>query len=475
MCITLVISILIKNMTDISQSSITSLVQPLHQFLQQIDPNSEQACHIAVAYSGGVDSSVLLHLLANAVKDTAIVLHAFHIHHGISPHADAWCAHCEDTANQLAIPFHAERVSLSDVADVGIEDSARSARYAALDKLCTTYHIQYLFMAHHQNDQAETLLLHLCRGTGLNGLLGMEEVSLSPLLKKSGVHIVRPWLNIPKTVVVEAAQSLNLNHIEDESNQDIRYTRNTLRHRVIPVLKTYFPHIEQRLLKLSAHAASAQRLLTEMAESDAKTIIQHNALNIEQMRAMNIDRQMNLLQYWLSLQDCRIASSSWLNELYHQLFESKLDAQICVSMGDASIRRFEGYAYYVHNADIKPLPEAPYAFQWQGEDELCFPTFGGKLIFNKTENGIDAAWLKTQSLLLTQRTGGEILKLTEKRPSKSLKIWFQEKHIPAWQRSVLPLVTTNQHQLIFVAGLGANLLNTKQSTESAVSIRWQKL
>lgn len=462
-------------MTDISQNSISSLVQPLNQFFQGIDNDTSTPCHIAVAYSGGVDSSVLLHLVAQAIKNTSVVLHAFHIHHGLSQHADAWQSHCEQVSHQLSVIFDTENVALSGIADVGVEDSARSARYAALDRLCVKYQIQYLLMAHHQNDQVETLLLHLCRGTGLNGLIGMDNVSDSSLLPKSAVKVVRPWLDVPKTAIQAAVPLLNITHIEDESNQDTRYTRNTLRHRVIPVLKDYFPHIEQGLLRLSAHAASAQRMLQEVAETDAKTMVQNNALNIALMRQINTDRQMNLLQFWLAKQDCRIASSSWLNELHHQLFDSKSDAQICVSLGDASVRRFDQFAYYVTNAEVKPLPETPLAFRWQGEDELSFPGFGGKLVFTKVSKGIDAAWLMSQPLLMTQRTGGEIVKLHEKRPSKSLKVWFQEKHIPVWKRSVLPLVRSDQNTLIFAAGLGVNLLSTQQSEESAIDISWQQL
>lgn len=462
-------------MTDTPQHRIPSLVQPLHQFLERIETDTHGPCHIAVAYSGGVDSSVLLHLLSQTIQHTPVVLHAFHIHHGLSAHADAWLEHCTEVAGQLSVLFDTEKVTLSGIADVGVEDSARSARYAALDKLCVKHHIQYLFMAHHQNDQIETLLLHLCRGTGLNGLVGMDMISDSPLLPKSGVKVVRPWLNVTKAEIQTAVPLLNLSHIEDESNQDIRYTRNTLRHRVIPVLKEYFPHIEQGLLRLSAHAASAQRILQEVAESDAKTMIENNALNIELMRQLNTDRQMNLLQFWLAQQDCRIASSSWLKELYHQLFESKSDAQICVSLGEASVRRFGQYAYYVSHDEIKPLPEKPIAFQWRGENELSFPGFSGKLVFREVSKGIDTAWLKSQSLFMTQRTGGEILKLHQKRPSKSLKVWFQEKHIPVWKRSVLPLIKSEQNKLIFAAGLGVDLLNAKQSEVSAIEISWERL
>lgn len=460
-------------MTDTVQSLLRPLEQAILQSFDKIDLPSSSPCHIAIAYSGGVDSSVLLHLLARIQKQTHYVLHAFHIHHGLSVHADEWLNHCQQVANELHIPFVAQQVQLSAVADVGVEDAARTARYHALDKLCKEHHIQSLFMAHHQDDQIETLLLHLCRGTGLNGLVGMETVMKSTLLPQSQVSVIRPFLSITKQQIQQVAQSLHIVHIEDESNQDIRYTRNTLRHEVIPVLKRYFPHIDQSFLRLSAHAESAQRILSEVAATDAETMIRQHQLNLKEMQPLSIDRRMNLLQYWLSLHDCRVASTSWLNELYHQLFESKEDAQICVSLGNASIRRYEGHAYYVTHASIRPLPDKPQAFEWRGETEIVFPEFGGKLLFRQVDQGMSADWLKSQSLLLTQRTGGEVLKLDARRPIKTLKVWCQERHIPAWRRSILPLVKTTENHLLFAAELGSNLLNTPISTDKAIQIQWQ--
>ena len=192
---------------------------------------------LALAYSGGLDSSVLLRLLSRYCASHDIALFAFHIHHGLSPHADAWVAHAERQARAVGAHFVAERVTLIDTSLHGIEQAARLARYAALGRLCRLHQLPLLLTAHHQDDQAETVLLQLLRGAGLPGLAGMGALHTSPPLLGGEVALGRPLLNWSCAQLAALAQHEHIDCITDESNSDTRYRRNAVRQLIAPGLR----------------------------------------------------------------------------------------------------------------------------------------------------------------------------------------------------------------------------------------------
>jgi tRNA(Ile)-lysidine synthase len=430
---------------------------------------------IAVAFSGGLDSSVLL-CAAKAVADRLnISLFAFHVHHGLSANADAWRLHCQQTAEQLGVPFDAREVTLQATAKTGVEEAARQARYRALGAMCQAHGVGLLLTAHHQNDQAETILLHMLRGTGVSGLSGMDAWNVAPdLLGDNTLRIVRPLLHLSRAQLEAAAEVLGLDHVHDESNDDKRYTRNALRHTVMPVLAAQFPGFEQRFARMAAHAQAAQRLLFTLAQSDLDVCTIDGDLRVSQLRQLDTDRQDNLLRYWLSSQGLRLPSTAWLQELRVQLLEAKEDAQLCVTHPDCHVRRYRDRVIASVRHGLPDADTPPVNFVWCGEASIAFPSYHGQLLFVPSKQGVSADWLKAQSLQLGFRRGGERLKLAQNRPTKPIKYLYQALDIPAWERPILPILRAGD-KVIYAAGLGLNYHHVGAADEANIAIHWAPL
>lgn len=428
---------------------------------------------IAVAYSGGLDSSALLRLAHGHARAHGITLFAFHIHHGLSPHADAWLAHCERECKSAGIAFDARRVSVQ--AGDSVEQSARIQRYAALGELCDAHGVPLLLTAHHQDDQAETILLQLLRGSGVAGLCGMEACNRAPgLLKTEDVVIARPLLGVPRATLEAFVAESSIAHIDDESNADLRYARNALRHDVMQPLTRHFPGFAERLGRSASHAQAAQRLLDQLAAQDLATCADGECLSLAAMSALDSDRVDNLFRYWLAVNGVRMPSTAWLAEMRQQLSCADDDAQVRVTHPDCEIRRYQGRAYITPRLDRQDADsDSPVLFRWNGEACIDFAAFKGRLFFERAGEGqgIDAAWLQAQDLKLHGRRGGERLKAAPDRPTRSLKHHYQALRIPAWERPFLPLLSTKQGRLVFAAGIG---MNWRDLPSGEVVLRWEK-
>ncbi|HJU71323.1 MAG TPA: tRNA lysidine(34) synthetase TilS [Paucimonas sp.] len=428
---------------------------------------------IAVGYSGGLDSSVLLHLVHQYAVARNIDVFAFHIHHGLSANADDWLAHCERQCARLGIVFGSRRADLGGRHESGTEEAARIGRYAALGELCRIHQIPVLLTAHHQDDQAETVLLQLLRGSGVAGLSGMDIANTAAdLLGDPHLIIGRPLLALSRAALQSFADEANIAHIDDESNADTRYARNAVRHEVMPILAKRFPGCQERFARSAKHAQSAQRLLEELAAQDLQGCIDGACLDIGQLKRLNLDRIDNLLRHWLGLRGVRMPSTSWLIEMRTQLLEAKADAQIHVAHPDCDIRRYRDRLFLTPKSSIDPSSVPPSAFRWNGEAQLPFLSYGGILHFETASQGIDAEWLRRQDLSLRFRYGGERLKLASNRSTRSLKHHYQALNVPAWERERLPLVTLDDH-VLFAAGIGMDCHHFSTSTGSCICFRWQ--
>lgn len=429
---------------------------------------------IAVAYSGGLDSSVLLHLAHRYAASHGLALFAFHIHHGISANADDWLAHCESECAKLGARFNAVKVVLNDLDSGGIEQAARISRYAALGELCRRHQVPLLLTAHHLDDQAETVLLQLLRGSGVAGLSGMENANTAPdLLGDPNLVMGRPLLGVARAELERFAAVNRIVHIEDESNRDTRYARNALRHEVVPALALHFPGFQERFARAAQHAQSAQRVLTEVAAQDLAACKKGNCIDIGKLQEFSLDRIDNLLRYWFASIGVRMPSTAWLNEMRMQLFEAKEDAQLRVTHPDCEIRRHRNRIFVIPRLDDDAQRLQPVAFRWGGEAQIDFSAYGGRLYFDPVEKGIDAAWLRQQDLLIRYRSGGEKLKPALNRPTKPLKYHYQALDIPAWERLRLPLVCTGAGQLLFAAGIGMNWRDLPIGSEACIRLRWE--
>ncbi len=428
---------------------------------------------IAVAYSGGLDSAVLLHLLHTHAMQHGIQLFAFHVHHGLSPNADQWLLHCRQQCEQLGIVFDARHVQIEHAGITGIEEAARNSRYAALGEMCDAHDVPLLLTAHHQDDQAETVLLQLLRGSGVAGLSGMDNANhAADLLGNAALLMGRPLLQRARTELEAWATQHAIAFVEDESNADPRYARNALRHHVMPVLGQHFPGFQHRFARTAQHAQSAQRLLIELAAQDLASCLDGECIDVTRLAQFSTDRVDNMLRYWFGVRGIRMPSTSWLNEMRTQLFEAKHDAQLCVTHADCHIRRHRNRVFITSKLDPAMLEQEPVAFRWNGEAGMHFAEFGGTLYFEAAEQGIDGAWLQTQPLTIALRSGGERLKPAWNRPTRSLKVHYQACDVPAWERERLPLVFAGR-QLLFAAGIGMDCHSLGTAPGLHVAFRWQ--
>lgn len=428
---------------------------------------------IAIAYSGGLDSAVLLHLADRYACVRGIKLFAFHVHHGLSPNADHWLAHCQHEAERLGIAFDCRKIALENSAKSGVEEAARLGRYSALGQLCADHGVKLLLTAHHQDDQAETIMLQLLRGSGVPGLTGMEDTNnAAELCGNAQLTMARPLLAVLRADLEDYARAKQIAYVDDESNGDPRYARNALRHHVMPAVSEFFSGYQRRLARTGMHMQSAQRLLDELAKQDLGACMVDGALALERLGGYSSERIDNLLRYWLSACGLRMPSTAWLSEMRKQLFEAKDDAQVCVKHPDGHIRRFQHRVFLTPAWMANTATLAPIRFHWRGETAIKFPQYRGVLLFEAADEGLAPEWLRQQELLLRHRQGGEQVKLAENRPTRSLKHHYQALAVPPWQRLWLPLVCAG-NELLFAAGIGMHWQQGRFRCGEGVRLRWQ--
>ncbi|MDD4965253.1 MAG: tRNA lysidine(34) synthetase TilS [Gallionella sp.] len=416
--------------------------------------------HILVGLSGGVDSVVLLHQLHQLAPRFDWQLSALHVHHGISPNADAWADFCTDYCAALGVQLHIERVNIAPLrAEHGVEAAARTLRRAAFAR----YECDFVALAHHADDQAETVLLQLLRGAGVRGASAMGEKGEGG--RGKGV-IVRPLLSTSRADIVAYARAHQLRWIEDESNQDDHYARNFLRQHITPRLAEKFPAYRQTLARSAQHFAEASQLLDELAQLDAGET--SATLAIARLQTLNPARAKNLLRYFLDQHGAPMPQSVQLDEMLHQLLTARQDAAVCVEYGDWQVRRYQGNIYA-----LPALPEfkKDFVLRWRGESELdwqplnarlIFKTVGTNLFVQFNENHANLSHLQpivialnnADSLTLRLRQGGETLRPHPQSPTRTVKNLLQEHGVPPWLRERLPLVYYGE-RLVAVVGITA--------------------
>lgn len=414
----------------------------LHQLHNTLTKNVQPHSTLLLALSGGVDSVVLLHQLYRLRERLSFQLHAMHVHHGLSPNANEWAAHCQWLCQQYEVPLTIKRVPVLTKGS-GVEAAARQARYQALfDYECQSVRPDWVLTAHHQADQAETFLLQLFRGAGVKGLSSMPSVSDTRLL--------RPMLHVAKPAIMDYASRHKLRWCEDESNSQLKYDRNYIRQQVTPILKMRYPSVDETLAKAANQMAEAQSLLTELAKQDAIGAIETNRLNIACLSTLSDSRFKNVLRYWLDHLALPMPSSKKLTEMSKQLRDAPLDASVRLEHQAHVLLRYDGFVYCYQAASLPDSSE--FELNWNGESALTLPN-GCKVHFNHVVGQGIALKHLSVPLLVRSRRGGERLKLNALRPEKSLKQWFQEAKIPPWVRDVTPLLTL-AGKLVYVPGVG---------------------
>jgi tRNA(Ile)-lysidine synthase len=356
--------------------------------------------------SGGVDSVVLLHML----RRRGIPVTAIHVHHGLSPNADAWAAFCRRLCRRLGVPLVVEKVKVLKRGE-GLEAAARKARYEVFSKLDTGS----IALAHNLDDQAETVLMNLLRGAGVRGARGML-----PRSSFKGKTLVRPLLDVPRENILVYARQHRLQWIEDESNADESLTRNFIRLRVGPLLARKFPQWKQSLGRAARHF-SKQELRGE-----------------------------ELLRAYLRSKGLKAPSEAKLAEMLKQLAAG--GARTRIEHDGTTLRLYRDKVVMEKNAAALPKFSP---VKWKGERKLPLPALGGELRF-KRGRGIGARQLGKKAFEVRLRSGGERLQPHPRRPRRTLKNLFQEAGVPHWARGRVPLLFCGK-DLVWVPGIGVDV------------------
>lgn len=410
---------------------------------------------LTLALSGGVDSIVLLDILAQLRIPLKLQLSALYVNHQISPNASAWGLFCADRCARLGVPFASEAVTLARRGGESLEALAREARYAVLARQST----DFVVLAQHLDDQAETLLLQLLRGAGAKGLSAMPEVS--------GERWLRPLLTTPRTTIEGYARERGLDWIEDESNASSAFDRNYLRHEIFPVLSKRFPAYRETLARAGRHLAEAAGLLNDLAVLDAGDALRKDHLEVAVLRQLADARARNLLRGWLEAQGVSMPSARWLDELLRQLRDARPDAQVRMRLGGFEIRRYRGTAHVIAAPDhdfteLSLARDDPLADVLDHASPLRFERCVGQ--------GISLARLTASPVAIRHRKGGERLRPDCRRPTRTLKNLLQESAMPLWRRESLPLLFSGE-RLVFVPGIGIDCEYQARESEPGLVVK----
>jgi len=412
-----------------------------------------------------VDSVVLLAVLAELAPASSFSLRAVHVNHGISPNAGRWAAFCSDLCARLAIPLQVEAVDIAPFRALGLEAAARKARYEAFSRI----EANFLVLAQHRDDQAETLLLRLLRGTGLKGLAAM-----APMRRLEGTRarILRPLLGASRAEIEEFARARGLEWVEDESNADTVRQRNFLRHEVIPVMERQFPAALAAIARTAANLGEARELLDAMARSDLEACLGGAVVDVPALLRLGEARAKNALRYWCEMHDLEPLSASRLTELLRQIRESRLDARMSLATGKWTFLRYRDQLH-LQRAASAARPDLNEV--WSGENALALLALGGVLRFKPEEGrGLSVERLRGGRVTVRLRRGGERLRLDQRRPTRSLKNLFQERGVPPWRRDRLPLLYCGE-SLVSVPGIGDACEFRAQAGEAGLIVTWEQL
>lgn len=429
--------------------------------------NSGARC-IAVAWSGGRDSTALLHATLVAAQPLGVVVLALHVHHGLSARADGWVTHCEALAARWAkrwpLRLRVSRLEGRPAKGDSVEAWARQARYRALRTMAVEEGADSVLLAHHRQDQAETVLIQALRGAGVAGLAGMPRE-----VEREGVRWLRPWLDHDPADIAAYVRRHRLRHIEDDSNRDPRFARNRLRLQVFPALEQAFPHAAATLADTARWAQQASACLAELATDDLARISDAQGLQIAAWAAMSESRRVNALRQWLRGQTGRPAPASLLVRLADELGAAGQGRWV---VEGGALHAYRGRLQWAGQAmadSSAARREAALTVRRGGRYPL--PGWGGTLVVKRVrEGGVPLAWLA--ALELHERSGGEQFQSGFGRPPRSLKKQFQAQAVPAWQRDG-PLVYSGG-QLVFVPGLGLDARVIGLPGQPLVDLSWER-
>jgi tRNA(Ile)-lysidine synthase len=433
-----------------------------------LDAHGVRGKRVAIGLSGGMDSVALLEIMQELQSARALALSAIHVNHQISKHAGEWEAFCRTLCARRGIALTVERVQVTPDGS-GMEAAARRLRYRAYAAMDA----DFVALAHHLDDQAETFLLQLLRGAGPKGLAGMPVVRPQQEEAMQGraaaPHILRPLLDIRRSDIQAYANSRELEWVEDESNADSRFDRNYLRNELLVQLEARFPGYRETLARTARNLADHALLAEELARIDAQSL-DRSAISAERLRQLSGPRALNLLRQLFADGGLLMPPRARLEEALRQCREAGRDAEIQVAFGDAVLRCYRDRVELVENSGGMP---ADWQSRWDGRHELTLPDGLGVLRSRTVVGeGIASRHFEIRAATVRGRSGGERMQPGENRPRRALKSLLQEHAIPPWERSRMPLVFFGE-QLAWVPGIGVAAEFRAAAAEPGIAPEWE--
>jgi len=434
------------------------LVETVRAALTGLGADLEQA-RFAVAFSGGVDSAVLLHVLYGLVDCQH--LRALHVDHGLNPGSGRWAEQCAQTAGRLGVAFAARRLALTIGPGQSLEAEARRARYAALAEMLHANEI--LLTAHHADDQLETLMLRLVRGAGVRGLM-----AIAPWSRFGAGHLARPLLDVSGSEIRHQARVWGLDWIEDPSNLDLRLERNYLRAEVLPAVRRRWPRAARLANRTAQRMGEAQALLDALAVLDLPPDDDPGApIPVAAFVHLSPARERNALRALIARRGLPVPSSVQLEQLRGALRVARPDALTCVRWPGVEARVYRQRLYLM-------VPWLPPAHSQPGRVSCAQPWVGPEgrleLVPGPGAVSLPESWARG-GLELRFRSGGERLRKSATRHSISLKHWFQETGIVPWMRDRIPLLLLGG-EIVAVADLWGREFPRETPGEPVWQVRW---
>lgn len=419
------------------------------RFLATVDLRGKR---LVAGLSGGMDSVVLLDVLRRLESKHGYALRALHVHHGLSPNADRWAHFCARLCRRWEVPMSTRRVKVDGARGQGFEGAARAARQGAF-RLAPG---DALALAHHLDDQAETVLLALLRGAGVRGASAMGAKG-----RLGSLCVLRPLLEVPRAELNAYAAARGLKWVEDESNQDDSLARGYLRTRVLPEIEARYPRWREALARAAGHFAEADALLRSRIGSTSR-------LTVSALRASGVTARLRLRDF-LAAHGLRAPSARRLAEMLRQVCSAPQDARTEIVHDGMALRVYRGELLLERKS-----PEQEFEPRvWAGESRLDLPSLEGELRFRRVlGEGIDPARLSGRPVLVRLRRGGERLQTHPKRPRRPLKDLFQEAGVPPWRRARLPLLFCGD-DLVWAPGLGVDAAYRARAAHRGIVPEWR--
>lgn len=395
-------------------------------------PADHHAAPILVGFSGGLDSTVLLHLLAEDALVRRQGLRAAHVHHGLHPDADRWAAHCAEICAAIGVAFECVHVDVDHDAGHGLEGAARHARHAAFARLLREGEI--LALAHHRDDQAETFLMRALRASGTDGLAAMR-----PWRAFGAGWIWRPLLATPRATLEAVARSAGLRWVEDPSNADPTPDRNFLRLEVLPLLRRRWPQVDAAFARSAELSAESVELLEQQDLWSLNRVREEtgSGLSAEALRSLTPPRRARVLRYWVSRLGWPPLPSEGIARIEQDLLGEPSDRLPGFGWRDVEIRRWREGLYAIDHRHSLPRD---WSQSWDGRAPLTLPN-GDVLTL------IGAAAFPAP-VVVHARRGGERIRLPDRDHHHPLKNILQEADVPPWDRERMPLLSTDDETLL---------------------------